>query len=73
LINYLRSGSENKKRIENVENDLQGFTDLKKVDPQRLKKLFGFCGFSNLLIFKSHYQVYMEEKLVCFITSLSQQ
>jgi predicted DNA-binding WGR domain protein len=42
LINYLRTGSENKKRIENVENDLQGFTDLKKVDQQKLKKLFSY-------------------------------
>lgn len=42
LINYLRSGKETKKRVENVEKDLQGFTDLRKADQQKLKKLFGY-------------------------------
>jgi predicted DNA-binding WGR domain protein len=42
FINYLRSGKENKKRVENVENDLQGFNDLKKADQNKLKKLFGY-------------------------------
>lgn len=42
FINYLRSGKETKKRVENVENDLQGFADLRKADQQRLKKLFGY-------------------------------
>ena len=42
FINYLRSGKETKKRVENVEKDLQGFTDLRKVDQQRLKKLIGY-------------------------------
>jgi predicted DNA-binding WGR domain protein len=40
LINYLRSGNEKKKRIENVEKDLQGFDELKKKDQDKLKKLF---------------------------------
>ena len=40
LINYLRSGSEKKKRIADLENDLQGFDQLKKRDQERLKKLF---------------------------------
>jgi predicted DNA-binding WGR domain protein len=42
FINYLRSGSENKKRVENVENDLQGFNELKKADQNKLQKLFGY-------------------------------
>ena len=42
FINYLRSGKETKKRVENVEQDIQGFTDLRKADQQRLKKLFGY-------------------------------
>ncbi|CAF0869355.1 unnamed protein product [Rotaria sp. Silwood1] len=42
FINYLRSGNENKKRVQNVEKDLQGFNELKKKDRDRLKKLFGY-------------------------------
>lgn len=42
FINYLRSGNENKKRVENVENDFQGFNDLKKRDQEKLKKLFNY-------------------------------
>ena len=42
LINYLRSGNEKKKRVQNVEKDLQGFSDLKRRDQDRLKKLFGY-------------------------------
>ncbi|CAF2521791.1 unnamed protein product [Rotaria sp. Silwood2] len=42
FINYLRSGNENKKRVQNVEEDLQGFDELKKKDQDRLKKLFGY-------------------------------
>lgn len=42
FINYLRSGNENKKRIENVEKDFQGFNDLKKVDQNKLKKIFNY-------------------------------
>jgi hypothetical protein len=40
MINYLRTGNENKKRIQNVEKDLQGFDELKKKDQEKLKKLF---------------------------------
>ena len=40
FVNYLRSGKEKKKRLEDVENDFQGFDQLKKRDQQRLKKLF---------------------------------
>ena len=40
LINYLRSDSEKKKRIEVVQNGFQGFDQLSKRDQQRLKKLF---------------------------------
>jgi predicted DNA-binding WGR domain protein len=40
FIKYLRSGNEKKKRVEDVENDLLGFDQLKKRDQDRLKKLF---------------------------------
>ncbi|CAF0711765.1 unnamed protein product [Adineta steineri] len=42
MINYLRTGNEKKKRIENVEKDLQGFDELKKKDQEKLKKLFNY-------------------------------
>jgi len=42
LINYLRSGSEKKKQIENVQNDFQGFDQLKSRDKERLNKLFQY-------------------------------
>jgi len=41
LINYLRSGHEKKKRLNNIEKDLQGFNELKKSDQNQLKKIFG--------------------------------
>ncbi|CAF0960000.1 unnamed protein product [Didymodactylos carnosus] len=40
FMNYLRSGSEKKKRVANVSNDIQGFEELKKKDQDYLKRLF---------------------------------
>ncbi|CAF0873990.1 unnamed protein product [Rotaria sordida] len=42
FINYSRSGNENKKRVQNVEKDFQGFNELKKKDKDKLKKLFNY-------------------------------
>lgn len=51
LINYLRGGSEKKKRIENVEKDFQGFDQLKSRDQERLRRLF-------------QYEYQLKEKLI---------
>ena len=40
FVNHLRSGKETKKRVNDVENDLQGFDQLKKKDQDRLKRIF---------------------------------
>ena len=40
FVNHLRSGKEKKKRVADVEKDLQGFDELKKKDQDRLRRLF---------------------------------